>query len=52
MLLNYFSTVDISASILAGRELEDVDVCHDQPAAGSSERDSNKLEVCDEGWCA
>lgn len=42
-------TAHLSAAILAGRKLEDADVRHGQPAAGTSGRDVDESEVCDEG---
>ena len=39
-------TADILAAILAGRELEDADVCDGKPHGGSLDGNIDKLEVC------
>lgn len=44
-----FGSVDIPPSTLTRRQLEDSDVRHDQPTAGTSERDIDEFEIRYEG---
>ena len=43
------TAVDTPIAILVGWQLEDSHVCHDQPAASTSQRDADELEIRDEG---
>lgn len=43
------TAVDTPVAILVGWQFENSHVCHDQPAASTSQRDADELEICDEG---
>jgi hypothetical protein len=49
MLTNDLRLAHISPAILTRRKFEDTHVRHGQSAAGSSERDLDEFEICDEG---